>query len=112
MAYGVARRSREQPCRQIFPPNRAVSRPTELHAFCVAAPARLGVGPDDARITADVLVTTDTWGVFTHGVKALPGYIRRLRGGGLNAACAARRRQGGSGLGAGRWRFGAGHGDL
>ena len=38
----------------------------------------------DARAaTDDVLVTTDTFGVFTHGVKALPGYVRRLRGGGL-----------------------------
>jgi LDH2 family malate/lactate/ureidoglycolate dehydrogenase len=27
---------------------------------------------------------TDTWGVFTHGVKALRGYVRRLRAGGLN----------------------------
>ena len=43
----------------------------------------MGVGPEAARTTADVLVTTDTWGVFTHGVKALRGYVRRLRGGGL-----------------------------
>src|SRR5205814_4072148 len=37
----------------------------------------------DARTTADVLVTTDTWGTFTHGTKALRGYVRRLRGGGI-----------------------------
>ena len=24
----------------------------------------------------DVLVTTDSWGVFTHGIKALRGYVR------------------------------------
>ncbi len=37
----------------------------------------------DAQVTAGALVTTDTWGVFTHGVKNLRGYVRRLRGGGL-----------------------------
>src|SRR6266513_2174158 len=55
----------------------------DLRAFCVEALAKTGVGETDARITADVLVTTDTWGTFTHGTKALRAYIRRLRGGGL-----------------------------
>ena len=44
-----------------------------------------GLGEADARLTADVLVTTDTFGVFTHGTKSLAGYVRRLRGGGLKA---------------------------
>jgi LDH2 family malate/lactate/ureidoglycolate dehydrogenase len=39
----------------------------------------------DARVAADVLVTTDSFGVFTHGVKSLPNYIRRLKAGGLKA---------------------------
>src|ERR1051326_161003 len=55
----------------------------DLHAFCVEALTQTGVGPPDARTTAEVLVTTDTWGTFTHGTKALRAYIRRLRGGGL-----------------------------
>src|SRR6266550_7428205 len=55
----------------------------DLHAFCVEALTQIGVGETDARTTADVLVTTDTWGTFTHGTKALRPYIRRLRGGGL-----------------------------
>src|SRR5437667_11680085 len=55
----------------------------DLHAFCVEALTQTGVGESDARTTADVLVTTDTWGTFTHGTKALRAYIRRLRGGGL-----------------------------
>jgi LDH2 family malate/lactate/ureidoglycolate dehydrogenase len=55
----------------------------DLHAFCVEALTHTGVGETDARTTADVLVTTDTWGTFTHGTKALRAYIRRLRGGGL-----------------------------
>ena len=57
----------------------------DLHAFCVAVLTKVGVADVDARTTADVLTTTDTWGVFTHGVKALRGYVRRLQGGGLRA---------------------------
>ncbi len=55
----------------------------DLEAFCVEALTRVDVGEADARTTAQVLVTTDTWGTFTHGTKALRAYIRRLRGGGL-----------------------------
>jgi len=54
-----------------------------LDAFCVEALGKAGVSEADARTTTGVLVTTDTWGTFTHGTKALRAYIRRLRGGGL-----------------------------
>jgi len=66
----------------------ATNRPIavdDLRAFCLAALAKAGVPEADARVTADVLVTTDTWGVHTHGVKALRGYVKRLRAGGLKA---------------------------
>lgn len=46
---------------------------------------RVGVDAAKARTTTQVLVTTDTFGVHTHGVKSLRGYIRRLRAGGLRA---------------------------
>jgi len=46
---------------------------------------KCGVSEADARLTIDVLVTTDTYGVFTHGVKCLRGYVTRLRAGGLKA---------------------------
>jgi LDH2 family malate/lactate/ureidoglycolate dehydrogenase len=55
----------------------------DLNQFVIEVLQSVGVGPDNARTTADVLVMTDTWGVFTHGVKALRGYVRRLRAGGL-----------------------------
>src|SRR5689334_7253762 len=55
----------------------------ELHAFCREALARAGVGDGQARTAADVLATTDSWGVFTHGSKLLPGYVRRVRAGGI-----------------------------
>jgi ureidoglycolate dehydrogenase (NAD+) len=58
---------------------------SKLEAFCVAALRKAGLSEADARTTADILVLTDAWGVFTHGTKNLRGYIRRLRGGGLRA---------------------------
>lgn len=54
-----------------------------LTGFCLEALTKVGVSEIDARTTADVLVTTDTWGVFTHGTKNLRGYIRRIIGGGI-----------------------------
>ncbi|MCH2131343.1 MAG: Ldh family oxidoreductase [Pirellulaceae bacterium] len=55
----------------------------ELHSFCVAILEKSGVSNHHARTTADVLVATDTWGVYTHGSKLIHGYENRLRGGGL-----------------------------
>jgi LDH2 family malate/lactate/ureidoglycolate dehydrogenase len=57
----------------------------KLEQFCITALRKSGLNETDARITTDVLITTDTFGVFTHGVKSLRGYIRRLRAGGLKA---------------------------
>jgi ureidoglycolate dehydrogenase (NAD+) len=58
---------------------------SDLTEFCVGALRQCGVSEADARTTIDVLVTTDTFGVYTHGVKCLRGYITRLRAGGLKA---------------------------
>jgi len=55
----------------------------KLEEFCIEALRKAGINDRDAQITADVLVTTDTWGVFTHGTKNLRGYIRRIKGGGI-----------------------------
>ena len=44
---------------------------------------RAGLTSEDAAVGADVLATTDAWGVFTHGSKSLNGYLRRLLAGGL-----------------------------
>ena len=56
----------------------------ELERFCLTALDRCGVGKEDASKTVQVLLTTDLWGVYTHGTKALRGYVNRLRAGGLN----------------------------
>ena len=57
----------------------------ELADFCVETMRRCGMGEEDARIAADVLVTTDLWGVHTHGTKSLRLYLKRMREGGLKA---------------------------
>ena len=54
-----------------------------LHTFTRDAFQRAGLSSADASTGADVLVTTDAWGIFTHGTKNLAGYIRRLKASGL-----------------------------
>ena len=54
-----------------------------LDSFCIEALQKAGVSPAHAKIVADTLVTTDSWGVFTHGTKLLRDYIKRVRAGGL-----------------------------
>src|SRR6185503_9740235 len=57
----------------------------QLRAFTHESLRETGLNEEDARLTTEVLVTTDTWGIFTHGTKNLRGYVRRLRAGGLRA---------------------------
>jgi ureidoglycolate dehydrogenase (NAD+) len=52
-----------------------------LEAFCVEAMRRAGMTEDDSRVTAEVLVTTDTWGTHTHGTKQLRGLLKNFRDG-------------------------------
>jgi LDH2 family malate/lactate/ureidoglycolate dehydrogenase len=51
----------------------------ELEALCVAMMLRPGMREQQARITAEMLVTTDSWGVHTHGVKQLRGLLWERR---------------------------------
>ena len=57
-----------------------------LHRFVVEAFSKVGVSDADAGATADVLATTDAWGISTHGTKNVRSYLRRLKAGGLRAA--------------------------
>jgi len=52
-----------------------------LERFCVSAMLKAGMQEEDARMTADVLVTTDTWGVHTHGTKQLRNMLKSFRDG-------------------------------
>jgi LDH2 family malate/lactate/ureidoglycolate dehydrogenase len=62
----------------------------KLTAFCIDALRTAGVSENDAAVTAEILVLTDTWGVFTHGTKNLRGYIRRILGGGIRKSAQPR----------------------
>jgi len=43
-----------------------------------------GMGREDAEIAADVLVTTDLFGIHSHGTKNLRKYIKKIQSGGIN----------------------------
>ena len=55
----------------------------DLEQLCRAVLRKCGLSDADARLAADALVTTDTYGVYTHGTKCLAGYVARLKAGGL-----------------------------
>ena len=61
-------------------------RVDDLQKFCMEALTKVGLSETDARLAAEVMVTTDTWGVFTHGTKSLLAYVRRIRAGGIRRA--------------------------
>jgi ureidoglycolate dehydrogenase (NAD+) len=53
--------------------------PAALEDICVKAALLTGLREKDAQLTAKVLVTTDTWGIHTHGVKQLRMLLRNFR---------------------------------
>lgn len=58
--------------------------PQALESFCVAACVKAGMREAHAKLIADVLVTTDTWGVYTHGSYRLAEYVQRCLAGGFD----------------------------
>ena len=59
--------------------------PADLAAFCIEAMRVSGLNEEDARLTAEVLVTTDTLATFTHGTRQLRGLLKNVRTGRLSA---------------------------
>jgi ureidoglycolate dehydrogenase (NAD+) len=57
----------------------------DLDELCRTVLQKCGMSEADACTAVDVLVTTDTYGVHTHGVKCMAGYVTRLLAGGLKA---------------------------
>jgi LDH2 family malate/lactate/ureidoglycolate dehydrogenase len=49
--------------------------------FMLEALAAMGTPPEDARIIADVLITSDLWGVRSHGIAHLKMYHERMKKG-------------------------------
>ena len=56
-----------------------------LFQFTREALIKTGLSAQNAEIVAQTLVTTDTFGVFSHGTNNLCNYIRKLNAGGLDA---------------------------
>lgn len=53
----------------------------KLVQFMVAALEKMGAPSDDAKIITDVLITSDLWGVRSHGVAHLKMYHERMKKG-------------------------------
>ena len=58
--------------------------PEKLKEFSTFALQSVGLDEKDADTSAQVLVTTDTWGTFSHGTNHLRNYIKKIRAGGIN----------------------------
>lgn len=56
----------------------------DLKRFCTEAMIRSGFSEADANITAEVLVTTDAFGTYSHGTKNLRMYIEKMKAGGID----------------------------
>lgn len=57
----------------------------ELKKFSVEALTKAGVSAENAETAAEVLITTDMFGVSSHGTKNLYQYIQKMQKGGLDA---------------------------
>ena len=56
----------------------------ELTAYVARLFERAGIPAGDALLTATTLVEADLRGVMSHGTRAVPGYLKRIRHGGIN----------------------------
>ncbi len=82
----------------------------KLVDFMIEALTAMGHPSEDAKIIADVLITSDLWGVRSHGVAHLKMYHERIKNG---IAAARHQLDGGQGYpddGRNRWRQWDGHG--
>ncbi|MEE1239307.1 MAG: Ldh family oxidoreductase, partial [Acutalibacteraceae bacterium] len=57
----------------------------DLKEFSVKSLLAAGLSEEDANTAAQALITTDTFGVLTHGTKNLNQYIQKMEAGGLDA---------------------------
>ena len=60
-------------------------QPDDLKRFCIAAMVKAGLSEEDAELSANVFVKTDTWGTFTHGTRQIRGLMKNARRGRLVA---------------------------
>ena len=62
----------------------------QLSAFGQEVFRQAGLNQANATIATDALVAADSWGIHTHGLKNLGGYVKRLNAGGINPLGQAR----------------------
>src|ERR1700744_3023836 len=69
------------------PPTTEPARVTApvLSAFIARAFRAAGLPEDDARTLGELIAEADLRGSDTHGVFRIPGYCRRIKGGGVKA---------------------------
>lgn len=61
---------------------------SDLESFCAEAMVKFGVREEDARITSDILVTTDTMGVHTHGSRQVWPLMKNVTSGRIDVRAA------------------------
>lgn len=59
---------------------------TDLKTFCTDALSKAGMNSENAEIMSSALIQTEMWGIHTHGVKNLFGYIEKAEAGGVSFA--------------------------
>ena len=62
----------------------------QLSAFGREVFRLAGLSQADAATATDALLAADSWGIHTHGLKNLGGYVKRLNTGGINPLGQAR----------------------
>ena len=62
----------------------------QLSAFGREVFRQAGLSQADAATATDALLAADSWGIHTHGLKNLGGYVKRLNTGGINPLGQAR----------------------
>ena len=61
-------------------PGETVYVPVErVRAFTIKTLERMGVPPEDARVTTEILITADVWGIRSHGIGHLKLYNDRIK---------------------------------
>ena len=62
-----------------------VVRSDALRRFVSTIYQEVGVPKEDADLAANLQVETDLRGVYSHGTRALPRYVNRIRAGNIKA---------------------------
>ena len=50
-------------------------QPDQLREFCTTLYQKAGLSSEHAKVMAELQVETDLRGVYSHGTRALPGYV-------------------------------------